>query len=264
MLSRARHDVLAVADSNIFVGHDYLATVTSPLLDQNVGLVTCICRGVPTQYICSRLSAMAINEWYVPSVLFAWLFGYRGYVSRHSLCLRRHTLEAIGGRKASASHFALDHRLGNLIREQGQRVVLSPHVLTMQRHEPKLQSLARHEVRWMRLIRVLRPRSFRLLFITFSVPLALIGVVLSAAQPSLAALAVALFQTTVLTRLALHFVNRLLGERPAVREFWLLPVRDLLICWAWRRVFFTLRVNSAAAMKALPRAPTAPPPFRRG
>jgi len=97
-----------------------------------------------------------------------------------------------------------------------------PHVLTMQRHEPKLQSLARHEVRWMRLIRVLRPRSFRLLFITFSVPLALIGVVLSAAQPSLAALAVALFQTTVLTRLALHFVNRLLGERPAVREFWLL------------------------------------------
>src|ERR1700722_8411125 len=48
LLARARHDVLAVADSNIFVGHDYLATVTSALLDPKVGLVTCLCRGVAT------------------------------------------------------------------------------------------------------------------------------------------------------------------------------------------------------------------------
>jgi hypothetical protein len=116
----------------------------------------------------------------------------------------------------------------------------------------------------MRTIAALRPRSFRLLFVTFCVPLALIGAALSAAQPSLSALAEALFQITVLARLALHFVNRLLGERPGVREFWLLPVRDLLICWAWSRVFFALRANSVAAMKTLPRAPTATFPFRRG
>lgn len=264
LLSRARHDVLTVADSNIIVGHDYLATVTSPLLNQNVGLVTCIFRGVPTQRLCSRLSAMAMNEWYVPAVLLVWLLGYRSYVSCHSLCLRRHTLEAVGAQKAIASHIAIEHRLGKLIRNLGQRVVLSPYVLTMQRHESNLQSLVRHEVRWMRTIAALRPRSFRLLFVTFCVPLALIGAALSAAQPSLSALAEALFQITVLARLALHFVNRLLGERPGVREFWLLPVRDLLICWAWSRVFFALRANSVAAMKTLPRAPTATFPFRRG
>jgi len=99
---------------------------------------------------------------------------------------------------------------------------------------------------------------------TFCVPLALLGVVLSAVQPSLSALAGALFQITALARLALHFVNRLLGERPGVREFWLLPVQDLLICWAWSRAFFALRVNSAVAMKRLARAPTASIPFRRG
>ena len=79
MMARARHDVLALADSDTFVGRDYLSTVTAPLQDQNVGLVTCIYRGVPTERIWSRLGAMYINEWYVPSVLLAWLFGYGGY-----------------------------------------------------------------------------------------------------------------------------------------------------------------------------------------
>ena len=60
MVARARHDVLAMADSDTFVGPDYLTIVTAPLLDHNVGLVTCIYRGVPTQGIWSRLGAMYI------------------------------------------------------------------------------------------------------------------------------------------------------------------------------------------------------------
>jgi hypothetical protein len=38
-------------------------------------------------------------------------------------------------------------------------------------------------------------------------------------------------------------VNRWRGARPWLREFWLLPVRDLLMCWAWGRSFFTTRVT---------------------
>jgi hypothetical protein len=112
-------------------------------------------------------------------------------------------------------------------------------------------------------MRALRPRGFPFLIITFSVPVALVGMALSAAQPSSLTLAEALFQTTVMARLALHFVNRLRGDRPPVREFWLLPLSELLMCWAWGRTFFMLRVNSATAMTALPRAPAATVPFRR-
>ena len=129
MMTRARHDVLALADSDTFVGSDYLSTVTAPLMDQNVGLVTCIYRGVPTASIWSRLGAMYINEWYVPSVLVAWLFGYRGYVSGQTLCLRRDTLQAIGGLGAIANHLAEDYRLGELIRALGKRIVLLPYDL---------------------------------------------------------------------------------------------------------------------------------------
>jgi ceramide glucosyltransferase len=243
MIARARHDVLAMADSDTFVEHDYLTTVTAPLLDQSVGLVACIYRGVPTQRVWSRLGAMYINEWYVPSVLLAWLFGYRGYVSGQTLCLRRDTLQAIGGLRAIANHLAEDYRLGELIRGLGLRIVLSPYALKAQHYEPSLDSLTRHELRWMRTIRVLRPRSFPFLFITFSLPLAVFGIVLTAAEPSFSTTGWVLFQATIMARLALHFVNRLLGNRLPLREFWLLPARDLLMCWTWARAFFTSRVT---------------------
>jgi ceramide glucosyltransferase len=239
----AHHDVLAISDSDTFVGCDYLATVTAPLLDHGVGLVTCLYLGVPTRGIWSRLSSMYINEWYAPSVLLAWLFGYRGYVSGQTLCLRQDTLKAIGGLQATANHLAENYRLGELVRESGQRIVLSPYALKVQHYEPTFASLTRHELRWMRAIRVVRPLSFPFLFIAFSFPLALLGIALAAAEPLYWNTEWALFQTTIMARLALHFMNRLLGNKLPVREFWLLPARDLLTCWAWGRSFFTTRVT---------------------
>ena len=243
MMARARHDVLAVADSDTFVKHDYLSTVTAPLLDRTVGLVTCIYHGVPTQRIWSRVGAMYINDWYVPSVLLAWLFGHRGYVSGQTLCLRRETLEAVGGLRAIANHLAEDYRLGERVRALGMRIALLPYELEAQHHEPDLDSLLRHELRWMRTLYALRPRSFPFLSVTFTLPLAVVGLLLSAGAPSLSTAAWMLFQLALIARLALHLVNRLRSAEPPLRELWLVPLRDLLMCWVWGRSFFTTRVT---------------------
>ena len=243
MLPYARHDILAMADSDAFVGSDYLATVTAPLLDQDVGLVTCIYRGAPTGGIWSRLGAMYINEWYVPSVLLAWLFGYEGYVSGQTVCLRRDTLDALGGLRVMANHLADDHRLGELVRGLGLRIVLSPYVVDGEHHEPTFRSLTRHELRWMRTIHVLRPRSFRLIFITFSFPLAVLGLIAALSESSFSAVACVLFGISLLARLVLHFVHRLRDDRALVSDLWLPPVRDVLICWVWCRSFFTSHVT---------------------
>ena len=243
MLPYARHDILAMADSDAFVDTDYLATVTAPLLDPDVGLVTCIYRGTPTKGIWSRLGAMYINEWYVPSVLLAWLFGYQGYVSGQTVCLRRDTLDALGGLRVLANHLADDHRLGELVRGLGLRIVLSPYVVDGEHHEPTFDSLTRHELRWMRTIHVLRPRSFRLIFISFSLPLAVLGLIAAAAESSPSTAAWVLFGITLLARLVLHVVHRLRDDRAPVSDLWLLPARDLLICWVWCRSFFTSHVT---------------------
>jgi ceramide glucosyltransferase len=243
MIARARHDVLAIADSDTFVGPDYLSRVTLPLQDRSLGLVTCLYRGVPTPRICSRLGAMYINDWYVPAVLVAWLFGFRGYVSGQTMCLRRDTLQAIGGLPAIANHLAEDHRLGELIRGLGMRIELSPYALNAQHDEPDLASLTRHELRWMRTLRVLRRAGFAFLFITFTLPLAVFGLLLTAPDPALSAAAWGLLLAAVVARLALPFANRLHGARPPLGELLLLPARDLLTCWTWGRSFFTTRVT---------------------
>jgi ceramide glucosyltransferase len=243
MLGRARHDVLLIADSDAFAGPDYLATVTGPLLDRKVGLVTCLYRGEPTGSIWSRLGAMYVNEWYIPSVLLARLFGHEGYASGQTLCMRRETLQGIGGLRAIADHLADDYRLGELIRGLGLRIVVSPYVLRAEHHEPTLDRLVQHEVRWMRTLRILRPRSFSLIFFGFSLPLAVLGLLLCAVEGSPSRLAWMSFELTLVARVALHFAHRLRGERPLLADFWLLPARDLLLCWVWWRTFFTSRIT---------------------
>lgn len=243
MLRRARHDVLTIADSDTCVGSDYLATVTAPLLERDIGLVTCIYRGVPTQQIWSRLGAMYSNEWYMPSVLLTWVFRYEGYVSGQTICMRRTTLQAIGGLGAVANHVADDYRLGELVRALGLRIFFSPYVLDGKHHEPTLDSLTKHELRWMRTLRVLRPSSFYLLFLTFSLPLGFLGVVLTAAEPTLSMAGLTAFSIAVTARLAVHFLHRLHDDRPLFADLWLLAVRDLLTCYVWCRSFLISRVT---------------------
>ena len=243
MLPLARHDVLVMADSDASVGPDYLATVTAPLRDPEVGLVTCLYHGIPTPLIWSRLGAMYINEWYVPAILLAWLFGHQGYTSGQTLCMRRDTLQSIGGLQSVGSQLAEDYRLGQMVRSLGLRIVLSRYMVEGEHHETDLDSLSRHELRWMRTIRVLRPRSFRFIFITFNLPLAVIGVALAAVSSSLSWTAWALFGTTLAARLGLHFLHRLRGGRSLLSDVWLLPAREILICWVWCRSFLSSRVT---------------------
>jgi ceramide glucosyltransferase len=243
LLAQARHDLLVMADSDARVGPEYLKTVTAPLLDSEVGLVTCIFRGIPVRRIWSRLGAMYINEWYMPSVLLARLFGHEGYVSGQTICLRRETLQAMGGLQVIADHLADDHQLGKRVRGLGLRIVLSHYVPTAEHDEASFGSLNRHELRWMSTIRVLRPRSFRLIFFSFSLPLAAFGIVLNAADPVLSTAAWVLFQSTVVARLLLYGAHRLRDGLSLLSDLWLVPARDLLICWVWWRSFFTSRVT---------------------
>jgi ceramide glucosyltransferase len=243
MLPHAQHDLLAIADSDACVQPDYLATVTAPLRDPAVGLVTCLYRGVPTRGLWSHLGAMYINEWDVPSVLVAWLFGHQSYVSGQTVCLRRETVRALDDLRLLTDHLADDYRLGELVRGLGLRIVLSPYEVSGEHHEPSFQSVTRHEVRWMRTLRILRPLSFRLLFLSFSLPMAIAGMTLVCAAEPRAVAAWLMFCAAVGARLVLHFARRVQGARPASMDLWLIPVRDFLLVWVWFGSFFTSRVT---------------------
>ena len=243
MLEAARHEVLIIADSDVRVAPDYLDCVTAPLEDPTIGLVTCVYEDLPTDGVWSRLGAMYINEWYIPSALLAAFFGHRNYASGQTLGLRRASLDKIGGFGGMSNHLADDYRLGELIRDLGLRIELSPTPVMAEHHEPTAESLVRHELRWMRTIRALRPRSFLLMFLSFSLPVALAGLLLSIADAATTTLAWTLFDAALAIRLALHFAHRIRHHRPLFPDLWLLPVRDLLLCWIWIQSFFSSRIT---------------------
>jgi ceramide glucosyltransferase len=243
MLERARYDVLVISDSDAFVGPDYLSTVTAPLQDETTGLVTSLYHSVPAATRWSRLGAMYVNEWYIPSVLLARLLGNQEFASGQTLCLRRETLTAVGGLRSIAHHLADDYQLGALVRELGKQIVLSSYVTTARHYDPSLGELIRHETRWMRTIRALRPRSFPFLFMTFSLPLAVVGFALSAAQATCFAVGLVLLLICVNARVVLHRLSQRPGDARGPSGLWLLPLRDSLIWWVWCRAFLTSRVT---------------------
>ena len=237
MLPLARHDYLVIADSDIRVERDYLERVITPLLDERVGIVTCPYRGRPRPGLWSLLGSMFINEWFMPSVRVAAAFGSRAFAFGATIALRRSTLAQIGGFAPIADQLADDYRLGELTRRLGLRTVLSDVEVETSVDESSLGELMRHELRWLRTIRTVQPLGYALGCITFGLPLALVGAVLTD------------FSLTTLTMVAITAAARLMlnsGPRsthPLPGQLGLIALNDLLgfVLWCWS--FTTRRVH---------------------
>ena len=229
MMPLARHEFLVLSDSDVQVKRDYLAKVVAPLLDDGVGVVTCAYRGCPRRGLWSLLGALFINEWFIPSVYVAAMAGSRAFAFGTTIAMRREVLAGIGGFTAIADQLADDYRLGELTRRQGLRTVLSEVVVEVCVAERSFGELIRHELRWLRTIRALRPIGYCLTFITFGMPVAALGVLLTEG----AAPAVGMLAVTALARVTLHFSTRDPGSNAL--QLLILPLRDVLSLglWVW-------------------------------
>jgi ceramide glucosyltransferase len=142
-----------------------------------------------------------------------------------------------------ANHLADDFRLGELVRALGQSILMSKYHVKAQHDEKDLPTLFRHEMRWMRTLRVLKPRSFAMLFLSFSLPMAVLGLLLCLTQPAIATIALSAFGITLIARLLMSSLRRAPAERSLWADLYLLPVRDFLTLAVWCGCFFTSRVQ---------------------
>lgn len=237
MCRAARHDTLVVSDSDVRVPAGYLEQVVRPLADPAVGLVTCSYRGIPRGGPWSLLLASFVNDWFMPSVYVAAALGARDFVSGVTIAVRRDALAAAGGFEAVADQLADDYRLGELTRRQGLVTVLSGVIVDTQIEERSARELIRHELRWLRTIRAVRPGGYAAAFITFALPVAVLGALLA----SWTGAALAMLAGTVCARVLLHFDVR--RVRRAALELWVLPVGDTLAFTLWCWGFLSRRVH---------------------
>jgi ceramide glucosyltransferase len=237
MMPLARHDFLVLSDSDVRVQRDYLARVVAPLHDDGVGIVTCAYHGNPRRGLWPLLGSLFINEWFMPSVRVAAMAGSRAFAFGATIAVRRQVLASVGGFTSIVNQLADDYRLGELTRRLGLRTVLSEVVVETCVAELSCGDLIRHELRWLRTIRALRPLGYGFSFVTFGVPVAALGTLLAGgAAPAAAMLAV-----TAVARVILHLLARRQGSAPF--HFMVLPFRDVLSLGLWAWSFVTRRVH---------------------
>jgi ceramide glucosyltransferase len=237
MMPLARHEYLVVSDSDVRVPRDYLARVVAPLLETDVGIVTCIYRGNPRRGLWPLLASQFINEWFIPSVRVSAMSGSRAFAFGATIAIRRPVLASIGGFNAIANQLADDYRLGESTRHLGLRTVLSDVVVETSVIDGSCGDLVRHELRWLRTIRALQPLGYAFSFVTFGMPVALVGAVLAGGAPPAVGMAV----VTALARIVLHLSVRKPGS--AVLQMLLLPCRDMLSLSLWVWSFVTRSVH---------------------
>jgi len=237
MLPLARHDFLAISDSDMRVKPNYIAAVTAPLADPAVGLVTCLYRGISSGGFWSDLAAMHVNHGFLPQAALGEALGAGGGAFGASLALTRATLDAIGGFARLKDYLADDHVLGQEVRARGRRVVLSPLLVDDMVDEADLGALYRHELRWANTVRLLAPWGYAGSVIGHPLALALLALLLGAGP---------LWAVSGLTLAFLvRWATIRLNERALVlarAPVYLIPLRDLLSFVVYTASFFTRNV----------------------
>ena len=246
MMEVARHEWLVLADSDVRVPPGYLQGVCAPLADAGVGIVTCPYRGRPvaaagSTRLWSELGALFVNDWFMPSVRVAALFGSRSFAFGATIALRRDALSAIGGFHAIADQLADDYRLGELTRRQGLATVLSHVEVETSVDEPSFRQLVQHETRWLRTIRAVRPGGYAASAVTFSLPMAVLGCALAGASTG----ALILLGATAAARVVLHLLVYAPESAPggSLKRLWALPASDALGFALWCRGFAAREVH---------------------
>jgi ceramide glucosyltransferase len=237
MMAPVKHDVIVVVDSDVIVEPTFAATIVAALDGPGIGASTCMYKGIPESDLASRLGAIYISDWFIPSALVDRQVHNIGSTYGVATAVRRSLLEASGGFAAMASAVSSDYALGEAVHNSGLSISLAPAVVATVVAEDGLLGLLSHEMRWMRAIRATRPLDHA--FWICSSPLVPL-VALSFAWPlHVAAPALAFY---LAFRLAMHaLLHRRIGLHDA--GIWLVPLREAANFILWTGSFFCRRIR---------------------
>lgn len=234
MAAAAQHDIFIISDSDVRVVPNYIREVVAPFIEDKVGAVTCLYRGVADRGLWSRLEAAGMSIEMTAGVLTARLLEGMKFALGPTMAVRRRCVRRMGGFGVLGPWCSDDFILGANVAAQGDTVVLSHHVIDHIVLNHSLMASLQHQTRWMKSTRFSRPLGHLGTALTFSTPFGILAcwaaVALHHPVFGFDALAFALLQRMILGALVAAFA---VHERHLLRTVLLYPLRDLLgfLCW---------------------------------
>ena len=242
MAEAAAHDILVTTDSDVEVDPRYLREIVPPLLDPQVGMVTCVYRGKNAAGFFSGLTAIGMSVEMTAGVLVANLLEGMKFGLGPTTVVRKDSLASIGGYTALRDYIAYDFAIGNLMAKQGYRVVLSGHVIDHVVNQPSFRRMWQNQLRWAQTTRYSRPKGHFGSGLIFAMPYGLLGFLAAGFLGHWGAGAL-LLAVAVLNRLTeAWLVGWVVVRDPQIRRApWLYPLRDLLGFLVWFASYLNLR-----------------------
>jgi ceramide glucosyltransferase len=241
MAAAATHDILVTADSDVEVSPKYLREIVPPMLDPQVGMVTCVYRGKNAAGFFSGLTAIGMSVEMTAGVLVANLLEGMKFGLGPTTVVRRDSLESIGGYSALRDYIAYDFAVGNLIAKAGYRVVLSGHIIDHVVNQASFRRMWQNQLRWAQTTRYSRPKGHFGSGLIFAMPYGILGF-LAAGLLGHWGIGLLLLGAAVLNRLAeAWLVGWMVVRDPQVRRApWLYPLRDLIGSLVWFASYLNL------------------------
>jgi ceramide glucosyltransferase len=228
LVREARYDVLVMSDSDVRVTPSLLSHLAQEFQDDRIGLISCPYRAVPGKSLWSRLEAIGMNTELLGGVMVARMVEGMRFALGCTVAVRRTVLEDMGGFGYLQEFLAEDFVIGQRAAELGHGVLLSSYVIEHRIGSQNMMPNLGHRMRWARSTRRSRPAGYWGQIFTYPLPLALL---FCAAYP--AAWPVLFLTLTLRGGAALATARNIVHDPVMQKQWWLLPVQDLIGFFVW-------------------------------
>ncbi len=235
LVNDATHEVVVISDSDVRVRPDYLRHVVAPLRNPRVGAVTPFY--VPTELttLTDHLQSVGMMSDFYAGVLVAWQLDGVKFALGPTIATTRARLHGFGGYPELENRPADDLLVGRLIAEQGFEVVLLRYAIETVCDYGSIGDLLHKRLRWIVVMRHMRPWGHFGLLLTQGLPWSLAAV---AVHPS-AAVAIGYLGGYFTLRIAITWISGIHGlhQRGLWKQMPLIPVWDGVAFAIWLTSF---------------------------
>ena len=177
LVAEAKYDILVINDADVRVQPDYLRTVVAPLANPKVGGVTCLYVSIEETSFVQHLQSIGMISDFYPGLLVAWQLDGVKFALGQTMVTTRARIAGFGGYQAIENRPADDLLLGRLVSEQGYEMQLLPYAVETVADFQSPLDLLHKRLRWMTVMRHMRPWGHVGLLFTFGLPWAILAAI---------------------------------------------------------------------------------------
>jgi ceramide glucosyltransferase len=231
LVSEAQHEVVVISDSDVRARPDYLRTLVAPLVDEKVGAVTCLYVPIEEKSLAESLQTIGMVSDFYPGILVARQLDGVKFALGTTIATTRTRLAGFGGYRAIENRPGDDLLVGRLIAEQGYKVELLPYTIQTVADYQSMPDLLHKRMRWVVVMRHMRPWGHLGLLLTQGLPWSLAAV---AIHPTIS-VALGYLGMYLGLRVAMSWIIGVQGLKDAAlwKKLWLIPVWDAMAFCIW-------------------------------